>query len=501
MIVTLTKQQVARIVAFAGAILPRKASVPALAHALFEPDGAESIKVTLADLEQTLSISLTPERLAGAPARFLFPVAELKALKADTVTLQPMAADSVACTASVGGRALARTVTVPPVEDFPELSNPGELADCDLGAFLRAYRGTAFAAHPDPGRQALHAVYADPERCALVATDGHRLALRPIASFPLPGEAVLPLTKMLLKQFPEAEQGRIGLFGPEDDRRLALATGDILYTCRCPDVTFPNYRQVIPDTAGHTASLVFGPGDREAVESLLPYLDKAMLNGLFLFGKDGAVVLGVEGTGGDPLVLPLPECRCENTDGLAVPVSGVLLAEALKQGFTHIRVAQAYTPMVFDDGADGLHLLMPLRGEPSAKLLQAAGMEASQQPAATIPEPESQPEPVQKKQPEESAMPSTPVPTPQPKPATPVAAARGNLSVVPPEDPLVRLEERAGQNLEQLQQALAGVKELKRQVRAVRTQLRIREREIESREREMEKSRNLIQRLQEAIAA
>jgi len=92
MVVTLTKQQVARIVAFAGAVVPRKPSISALACALFEPVGTESIKVTLTDLEQTLAISLTPERLAGAPFRFLFPVAELKALKADAVTLQPMAA-------------------------------------------------------------------------------------------------------------------------------------------------------------------------------------------------------------------------------------------------------------------------------------------------------------------------------------------------------------------------------------------------------------------------
>jgi len=500
MVVTLTKQQIARIVAFAGAILPRRASVPALACALLEPDGSDGIKATLTNLEQTLSVSLKPERLAGAPVRFLFPVAELKSLKSETVTLQPMAADSVVCTASVGGRSLARTVTVPPVEEFSELSSPGELGDCDLGAFLRAYRGTAFAAHSDPGRQALHAVYADPERSALVATDGHRLALRPVPGFPLPGEAILPLTKMLLKQFPEEERGRIGLFGPDDDRRLALAAGDLLYTCRCPDVTFPNYSQVIPDTAGHTASLVFGPSDREAVESLLPYLDKAMQNGLFLFGRDGAVVLGVEGTGGEPLVLPLPECRCENTDGLAVPVNGVLLAEAIKQGFTHIRVAQAYTPMVFDDGADGLHLLMPLRGEASASLLQAAGIDPSGQPAAATPEPEPQPEPIQQTQPEEPAVPDAPAP--QSRSVTPAApTTRGNLSVVPPEDPLVRLEELASQNLEQLHQALAGVKDLKRQVRAVRTQLRAREKEIESREREMEKSRNLIQRLQEAIAA
>ena len=80
MVVTLTKQQVARIVAFAGAILPRKTSIPALGHALFEPDGTDRIKVTLTDLEQSLTMRLVPEKLEGAPTHFLFPVAELRPL-------------------------------------------------------------------------------------------------------------------------------------------------------------------------------------------------------------------------------------------------------------------------------------------------------------------------------------------------------------------------------------------------------------------------------------
>ena len=214
-------------------------------------------------------------------------------------------------------------------------------------------------------------------------------------------------------------------------------------------------------------------------------------------------MLGIEGTGGEPVVLPLPECRCENTDGLAVPVNGVLLAEALKQGFLHLRAASAYTPLVFDDGAEGLHLLMPLRGEASSVLLKAAGIQPSQQLAEPAAEPEPQPiAPANiPSEPEEPAMPDTPVPAPQPKPVAPVAAPTRNLEMVPTDDPIARLEELANESQEQLQQALATVRELKRQVRAAKTHLRAREKEIEAREREMEKSRGLIQRLQEAIAA
>ena len=98
-------------------------------------------------------------------------------------------------------------------------------------------------------------------------------------------------------------------------------------------------------------------------------------------------------------------------------------------------------------------------------------------------------------------MPDAPIPTAQPKPAAPIAGPTRNLEMVPTDDPIARLEELANESQEIVQQALATVRELKRQVRAAKTHLRTREKEIEAREREMEKSRGLIQRLQEAIAA
>ncbi len=90
-----------------------------------------------------------------------------------------------------------------------------------------------------------------------------------------------------------------------------------------------------------------------------------------------------------------------------------------------------------------------------------------------------------------------------PEPVAPIAAPKTvrNLEMVTAEDPVARLEELANETLETVQTALAAVRELKRQVRAAKAHYRAREKEIEAREREMEKSRGLIQRLQEAIAA
>ncbi|MDX9981122.1 MAG: hypothetical protein RBU25_13935, partial [Lentisphaeria bacterium] len=285
---------------------------------------------------------------------------------------------------------------------------------------------------------------------------------------------------------------------------LALAVDDIAYTCHCRDAAYPNYRQVIPDGNPPSSRLTFGPKDLETVESVVPCLDKAMRNAIFLFGKaDGAVLLGIEGKdGGEPVILPLPECRCVDAANMVLAFDGLQLAEALKHGFAELRASNEYSPMVFGDGAGGLHLLMPLRGGASNALLQAAGVEptAETEPeseafAPAEPAPEPIPEPVQ-------PTPETEDPV-MPEPVVPIAQTKTvrNLEMVAPEDPVARLDELANETLETVQTALAAVRELKRQVRAAKAHYRAREKEIESREREMEKSRGLIQRLQEAIAA
>ncbi|MCK5806350.1 MAG: hypothetical protein KAI66_26195, partial [Lentisphaeria bacterium] len=272
MAVTLTKQQALRIIADISAILPRKCRIPVLGHVLFESGEDGSVRVTATDLEQTLTT-----RIAGAsdgdPVRFLLPVSELKSLKSmptgGTVTFKSVADDSVLCTVSGGDHSFSRTIATMPASEFPETSVDAELAECDLGAFLRVFRATAFAASSDPARVVINSVYADPERQALVATDGRRLTIRPLADFPLPGDAILPLTRMLLKRIPEEANGRIGVHDDENDcQTLVIDTGELIYSCKCPEGIYPNYRQVIPETVGYTASFSFGAAGLEAMESL-----------------------------------------------------------------------------------------------------------------------------------------------------------------------------------------------------------------------------------------
>ena len=498
MVVTLTKKQVNEIVKSLGRAMPRKAKVPVLGYVLFESGEHGRLQVTATDLEQALTMRLASEKLEGTPGSFLFPVAELKALKSmprgGTVTLRPVAEDSVVCTMNANGQPVSRTIATMPVEEFPEVSVPAELAEHDLGAFLRAYRGAAFAASSDSGRLVLHAVYADQEKKVLVATDGHRLTRHPLPTFPFASNAILPLNKVLLKHFPEVSQGRIGLHEKDEIQTLVIATDELTYTCRCPEGMFPNYEQVIPDMPGYAATLSFGPADLEAISPLLPFLDKADQHALFVFGRAGRVTVGIEGDPKGGTVLPLPDCRLDGED-VTFAVNGKMLVEALKHGFLTVRIRDGYSPVVFDDGNDGLHLLMPLRPDPSSALQNAANPQpkaAAQTPAQPTPQ-------------EDNPMPDPETATPEAgKPGAttpPTTVPNRNLELVKAQDPVARLEELVAESQESIKQANASVRELKKQIRVVKTHYRDREKQIGSREKEMEKSLALIQRLQETIAA
>jgi DNA polymerase III subunit beta len=499
MVVTLTKKQVNEIAKGLGQVMPRKVKIPVLGYVLFELGEDGAVCVTATDLEQTLTMQLVAEKLEGAPGRFLFPVAELKTLgksmsRGGTVALQPVSESGVICTMAADGQPVSRTVATMPVEEFPDVSVSAELAEHDLGAFLRAYRGAAFAASSDPGRLVLHAVYADSENQVLVATDGHRLTRHPLPAFPFATNAILPLNKVLLKHFPEADHGRIGLHEKDEIQTLVLATDELTYSCRCPEGTFPNYEQVIPDMSGHAATLSFGPADLEAIGPLLPFLDKADQHALFVFGRSGQVTVGIEGDPNGGTVVPLPECRLDGED-VTFAVNGKMLLEALKHGFLTVRIRDGYSPVVFDDGNDGLHLLMPLRPDPSSALQEAADT----QPEAATQTP-TQPTPQ-----EDNPMPDPETTAPEaekPGATTPPATVPGrNLELVEAQDPVARLEQLVAESQESIKQANASVRELKKQIRVVKTHYRDREKQVSAREKEMEKSLALIQRLQETIAA
>jgi hypothetical protein len=160
-----------------------------------------------------------------------------------------------------------------------------------------------------------------------------------------------------------------------------------------------------------------------------------------------------------------------------------------------MRIRNSQSPLVFDDRNDGLHLLMPLRREPSEALRNAVEAYLGEAPQSVADTPT------------ETAPAVTKETSPMPKPETTATATEQptrNMQFVQDDetqDPVARLEELVSETQELIKQANASMREVKKQLRAVKAHFRDREKQVSSREKEMEKSLTLIQRLQETIAA
>lgn len=115
------------------------------------------------------------------------------------------------------------------------------------------------AASADPIRYNLNGVYVDVDASRLVATDGHRLHVQPLASTPadlasLPGSLVLPrevweVRKDLISRdsghYCTVTVERVG-YGSDYDHRWTLTCGQRTYSVRLSGSQFPQWQQVIP---------------------------------------------------------------------------------------------------------------------------------------------------------------------------------------------------------------------------------------------------------------
>ena len=164
-------------------------------------------------------------------------------------------------------------------EDFPDLPlvQSGTPIRLDAEALVRGLRATLFASSGDEAKQLLTGVHlrldADGLECA--ATDGHRLAVLrlPHAGQPeaLPGQDEAPFAvtvparslrelERLLSSRPSQEP--LSLFC--DRGQVVVLWADQVLTSRSLDGTYPNYRQLIPESFNRRTLL-----DRRAFVSAL----------------------------------------------------------------------------------------------------------------------------------------------------------------------------------------------------------------------------------------
>lgn len=335
-----------------------RSPLPILQGVLIEVTG-KTMRVTGTDLEVTIRTDLEVEVLEEGttviPARLASEA--VRKLPPGAVVLQ--AADGEVEITGGGPQFRFREL---PADDFPKIAEPDltGAVEVDGNAFASALSQVAVAASNDDARPILTGVFFESEGGSLrmVATDSYRLAVRDLPSMEAELSGLVPVRALReLKRTVGASTLRVAIGA----REATFASDRGTLTARLIEGTFPNYRQLIPESYPNRVTL-----DRDA---LLDAVDRASLVAedhipVRLMLQEGGVELSVirQDVGGETEHVPADYTGEEMTiafnsrylnDGLSV-VDGdevVLdLMDPLKPG------------VLRGTGSDDfLYLLMPVR--------------------------------------------------------------------------------------------------------------------------------------------
>ena len=229
---------------------------PVLANVLLTADAATGrLSLTGFDLNLGIQTSLAAAvESSGAitlPSRLFGEI--ISRLSSDSpITLSRGDAEELVELTSLSGSYQMRGM---PADDFPDLPlvQSGTPIRIDAEALVKGLRATLFASSSDEAKQLLTGVHLrlDDDGLECAATDGHRLAvLRLPAAAPsnpfavtVPARSLRELERLLTGR-PSSEP--LSLFC--DRGQVVVLWADQVLTSRTLDGTYPNYRQLIPES-------------------------------------------------------------------------------------------------------------------------------------------------------------------------------------------------------------------------------------------------------------
>ena len=249
---------------------------PVLANVLLTADaGTDRLSLTGFDLNLGIQTSLAASvETSGAvtlPARLFVEI--VSRLSSDSpITLSTDAAGEQVELTSLSGSYQMRGM---PADDFPDLPlvENGTALKLDPAALVKALRSTLFASSSDEAKQLLTGVHLRFDRTSLEAasTDGHRLAVLSVndaLQAPLEvtdpadasDDAALAVT-LPARSLREVERLMAGWKGTDavslfcERGQVVVLAADQMVTSRTLEGTYPNYRQLIPESFTRTLQL------------------------------------------------------------------------------------------------------------------------------------------------------------------------------------------------------------------------------------------------------
>lgn len=240
-----------------GVVADKKGTMPILSSVLMEasitPEGGR-LTVRAYDLEIGLCsqhpCEVKKEGAIALPAKALFEIA--KALPESSAHLKSGANNRMELSSGAASFKLAGMSA----EEFPSMPTPEGMSyeTVDREVLREGIKSVSFAISSDETRYTLNGVLIDPTPCgvALVATDGHRMALCRLDNDKryglkagkgaiVPRKAVNELRKLLSEE--TAAPAELAF----NENTLAYRRAGLTYMARLVDGQFPAYAQVIPE--------------------------------------------------------------------------------------------------------------------------------------------------------------------------------------------------------------------------------------------------------------
>ena len=237
-------------------INPRNA-LPVLSNVLFKAEAGQ-LALTATDMNLTVRASMPAEVMEpGAttlPAKRIFGV--FRELSVDEAELEVNEAN-IAFIHAASSYFRIHGISEADYPSLPEMADAKSFS-LDQGVFRNMLRLTAYAASTDATRQLLNGVLLSFKagKLSVVATDSRRLALvEHEVEFPADAgmEVIVPLKTVeeLLRTLGDAGSLKI-LATP---KQIAFEFDGVLVISKLVEGTYPNFRQVIPQSAGERVSL------------------------------------------------------------------------------------------------------------------------------------------------------------------------------------------------------------------------------------------------------
>jgi len=369
--IIITQPELKAIVSGFNKVINKRTHLPVLHHVHIQPGPEGLVQLTATNLEETLTYNLTGAY--GQFDSFLFPFSELKVAAKDMKRDDRLALGSpkdgfIPITAVVNDNSLFKNVPVPPVSEWPVCRKQIPTTMRKLGEFLAAYQKALPFVSTDPVRYVLNCVFFHHAEQVVVGTDGRRLARFSISSSPFEQDVIIPATKVLKNGMLNVELGGLGVLTEDDTNTIEINTAVWSYQARCPEGTYPNYTQVIPEDNGFTGTLSIAPDDLGLIKAAVAQLcsDEAEAVVLYADGDVVALLSTCVGEDGQRGRVILSSSSGDMQSPVLNAVNGQFLVDALKAGFNEIRLSAEPRPWLCTGSAEGLHVLMPMRTDVSA---------------------------------------------------------------------------------------------------------------------------------------